>query len=41
MRTLCAFVVALDRNTLEHKRAVTLPMLRGLLTETLPLDFAK
>lgn len=38
MRTLSAFVVALDRYTLEHKRAVTLPLLRELLTETLPLD---
>ena len=36
-----AFVVALDRYTLEHKRAVTLPLLRELLNETLPLDFAK
>lgn len=41
MRTLSAFVVALDRYTLEHKRAVTLPLLRELLNETLPLDFAK
>ena len=32
MRTLSAFVVALDRYTLEHKRAVTLPLLRELLT---------
>lgn len=31
MRTLSAFVVALDRYTLEHKRAVTLPLLRELL----------
>lgn len=31
MRTLAAFVVALDRYTLEHKRAVTLPLLRELL----------
>jgi len=38
MRTLSAFIVALDRYTLEHKRAVTLPLLRELLTETLPLD---
>ena len=38
MRTLSAFIVALDRYTLEHKRAVTLPLLRDLLTETLPLD---
>ena len=41
MRSLSAFVVALDRYTLEHKRAVTLPLLRELLNETLPLDFAK
>jgi DnaA family protein len=38
MRTLSAFVVALDRYTLEHKRAVTFPLLRELLTETLPLE---
>ena len=38
MRTLSSFIVALDRYTLEHKRAVTLPLLRELLTETLPLD---
>ena len=38
MRTLSAFVAALDRYTLEHKRAVTLPLLRDLLNETLPLD---
>ena len=38
MRTLSAFVGALDRYTLEHKRAVTLPLLRELLNETLPLD---
>lgn len=31
MRTLSAFVEALDRYTLEHKRAVTLPLLRELL----------
>jgi DnaA family protein len=31
MRTLSAFIVALDRYTLEHKRAVTLPLLRELL----------
>jgi DnaA family protein len=31
MRSLSAFVVALDRYTLEHKRAVTLPLLRELL----------
>ncbi len=31
MRTLSAFVVALDRYTLEHKRRVTLPLLRELL----------
>ena len=38
MRTLSTFIVALDRYTLEHKRAVTLPLLRELLNETLPLD---
>ncbi len=38
MRTLSGIIVALDRYTLEHKRAVTLPLLRELLTETLPLD---
>ncbi|NJD25143.1 MAG: DnaA regulatory inactivator Hda [Betaproteobacteria bacterium] len=38
MRTLSAFVVALDRYTLEHKRAITLPLLRELLAESLPLD---
>jgi DnaA family protein len=31
MRTLSSFVEALDRYTLEHKRAVTLPLLRELL----------
>ncbi|MBS1143260.1 MAG: regulatory inactivation of DnaA Hda protein [Proteobacteria bacterium] len=31
MRTLSAIVVALDHYTLEHKRAVTLPLLRELL----------
>jgi DnaA-homolog protein len=38
MRTLSSFIVALDRYTLEQKRAITLPLLRELLTETLPLD---
>lgn len=33
MRTLSDFIVALDRYTLEHKRAVTLPLLRELLTQ--------
>jgi DnaA family protein len=32
MRTLSGLIVALDRYTLEHKRAVTLPLLRELLT---------
>lgn len=36
MRTLSDFVVALDRYTLEHKRAVTLPLLRELLTQESP-----
>ena len=31
MRTLSSLVIALDRYTLEHKRAVTLPLLRELL----------
>ena len=31
MRTLSAFVEALDRYTLEHQRAITLPLLRELL----------
>lgn len=39
MRTLSGIVEALDRYTLEHKRLVTLPLLRDLLTETRPLDF--
>ena len=38
MRTLSTFIVALDRYTLEHKRAVTLPLLRELLNETLSPD---
>jgi DnaA family protein len=33
MRTLSSFVDALDRYTLEHKRAVTLPLLRELLNQ--------
>ena len=36
MRTLSRFVVALDRYTLEHKRAVTLPLLRELLNTPQP-----
>lgn len=35
MRVLAGLLVALDRYTLEHKRAVTLPLLRELLAETL------
>ena len=31
MRTLSSFIIALDQYTLEHKRAVTLPLLRELL----------
>lgn len=31
MRSLSAFVVALDRYSLEHKRAITLPLLREVL----------
>ena len=38
MRSLSALIVALDRYTLEHKRAVTLPLLRELLTENLSLN---
>ena len=38
MRSLSALIVALDRYTLEHKRAVTLPLLRELLTENLTLN---
>lgn len=41
MRTLSSFIVALDRYTLEHKRAVTLPLLRELLSETLQPDLIK
>ncbi|MCA1938541.1 DnaA regulatory inactivator Hda [uncultured Azonexus sp.] len=33
MRALSALIVALDRYTLEHKRAVTLPLLRELLNQ--------
>lgn len=40
MRILSAFVVALDRYTLEHKRAVTLPLLRELLTRETRPDIA-
>lgn len=35
MRTLSAFVEALDRYTLEHQRAITLPLLRELLQSPL------
>lgn len=35
MRTLSAFIVALDRYSLEHKRPVTLPLLRELLAQPL------
>ena len=38
MRTLSGLIVALDRHTLEHKRVVTIPLLRDLLSETLPLE---
>ncbi len=38
MRSLSALIVALDRYTLEHKRAVSLPVLRGLLNDHLPLE---
>jgi DnaA family protein len=41
MRTLSSIVVALDRYTLEHKRAVTLPLLRELLNETSTPEFQK
>jgi len=36
MRWLSAFIVALDQHTLEHKRAVTLPLLRELLNHESP-----
>ena len=39
MRVLSGIIVALDRYTLEHKRPLTMPLLRGLLNETLPLNF--
>ena len=35
MRSLAAFLAALDRYSLEHKRPITLPLLRELLYETL------
>lgn len=38
MRVLAACIEALDRYSLEHKRAITLPLLRELLNENLPLD---
>jgi len=41
MRTLSSIVIALDHYTLEHKRAVTLPLLRELLNETSTPDFQK
>ena len=31
MRSLCSFLAALDRYSLEHKRAITLPVLREVL----------
>ncbi len=34
MRTLSAVIVALDRYSLEHKRAITLPLLREVLQES-------
>lgn len=34
MRSLSALIVALDRYTLEHKRAITLPLLREVLAQT-------
>lgn len=36
MRALSALIVALDRYTLEHQRAVTLPLLRELLIQEKP-----
>lgn len=36
MRSLSALIVALDRYSLEHKRAITLPLLREVLQETQP-----
>ena len=35
MRSLAAFLVALDRYSLEHKRAITLPLLREVLQTSL------
>ena len=35
MRSLAAFVAALDRYSLEHKRPITLPLLREVLQEAL------
>jgi DnaA family protein len=35
IRSLAAFLAALDRYSLEHKRPITLPLLRELLYETL------
>ncbi len=40
MRTLSGLIVALDRHTLEHKRVVTIPLLRDLLSETLPQEIS-
>lgn len=34
MRSLSALIVALDRYSLQHKRAITLPLLREVLLET-------
>jgi len=35
MRSLCGFLAALDRYSLEHKRAITLPLLREVLQSPL------
>lgn len=36
MRSLATFLAALDRYSLEHKRPITLPLLRDVLHEALP-----
>jgi DnaA family protein len=37
MRSLSAFLAALDRYSLEHKRAITVPLLREVLQTPLGL----
>ena len=38
MRSLTAFLIALDRYSLEHKRAITLPLLREVLQTAMNFD---